>query len=176
MWLASQNVTDDSAAAEAGVRRHLDELGVAYELMDCDPALADTAAFCEAYGVAPEDSANTIVVVGKAETPLYVACVVLATTKLDVNKVVRKRLGVRKASFASGDETKALTGMLIGGVTPFGLPHGVPVWIDRRVMARDEVVVGGGSRSLKLRCPPASLLVLPMAQVVDDLAVDLSDR
>ena len=139
--------------------------------MACDPALADTAAFCEAYGVAPEDSANTIVVVGKGDPPAYAACVVLATNRLDVNKAVRKRLGVRKASFASPEETRALTGMLIGGVTAFGLPPEVPVWVDSRVMDRPEIVLGGGSRSLKLRCEPSVLLALPGVEIVEGLAL-----
>ena len=86
--------------------------------------------FCAAYGYAPEDSANTIVVVGKSTPPVYAACVVLATTRLDVNGVVRRRLGTRKASFASAEETKAITGMLIGGVTAFGLPADLPLWVD----------------------------------------------
>lgn len=152
------------------MRAQLAALGLAHELLPCDPALADTAAFCEAYGVAPEDSANTIIVVGKGDPPSYVACVVLASTRLDVNKAVRKRLGVRKASFASADETRDLTGMLIGGVTPFGLPDGLPVWVDQRVMERPEVVLGGGSRSLKLRVAPSALLSLPTAEVVEGLA------
>ncbi len=95
----------------------LNSSGVPFDLIDCDPALADTAEFCEAYGFALDDSANTIVVVGKTDPPVYAACIVLATTRLDVNKVVRKRLGVRKISFASGEATEALTGMAIGGVT-----------------------------------------------------------
>ena len=114
--------------------------------------------------------ANTIIVVGKGDPPSYAACVVLATTRLDVNRVVRKRLGVRKASFASGEETKELTGMLIGGVTAFGLPDGLPVWVDSQVMDRPEVVLGGGSRSLKLRVAPAELLRLPTVEVVEGLA------
>ena len=85
-----------------------------------------------------EDSANTIVVVGKSTPPAYAACVVLATTRLDVNGVVRRRLGARKASFASGDETKAITGMMIGGVTAFGLPPTLPLWIDRAVLERPD--------------------------------------
>src|ERR1700690_3468 len=103
-------------------------LGTPFELIPCDPALADTAAFCEAYGYSPEDSANTIVVVGKSDPPRYVACVLLATTRLDVNHAVRDRLGVRKASFADQDQTRALTGMAIGGVTVFGLPEDLPIW------------------------------------------------
>lgn len=157
---------------EAAVRRTLDALSVPYEPMPCDPAFADTAAFCERYGVAPEDSANAIVVVGKSDPRRYACCVVLATTRLDVNGAVRRRLGVRKASFASPDETAALTGMMIGGVTPFGLPDDdLPVWVDARVMERPSVVVGGGSRSLKLRVPPDALRRLRAVEVVPDLAV-----
>ncbi|MEY2451298.1 MAG: hypothetical protein QOD92_872 [Acidimicrobiaceae bacterium] len=149
----------------------LDQLGVEYEAMDCDPDFADTAAFCERYGVAPEDSANTIIVVGKGEPRVYVACVVLATTKLDVNGVVRRRLGVKRASFASADETAELTGMMIGGVTPFALPAGLPLWVDERVMKRPTVVVGGGSRSLKVRVTPAVFTSMSVTAVVPDLAI-----
>ena len=147
----------------------LDALGVEYEIVPCDPDLADTAAFCEAYGYALEDSANTIVVMGRADTPVYAACVVLATTRLDVNKVVRKRLGTRKASFASGDDTQELTGMAIGGVTPIGLPESLPLWVDARVMERERIILGGGGRDRKVHAPPALLTALG-AVIVEDLA------
>jgi prolyl-tRNA editing enzyme YbaK/EbsC (Cys-tRNA(Pro) deacylase) len=140
------------------------------EIVPCDPELADTAAFCEAYDFALDQSANAIVVVGKSDPRVYVTCLVLATTRLDVNGVVRKRLGVKKASFASADETRELTGMEIGGVTPYGLPAGLPLWIDARIMDVPDVIVGGGSRDRKLLVPPASLAALPGAEVVDDLA------
>ena len=146
----------------------LDELGAAYEVLPCDPAFADTAAFCERYGVAPEDSANAIVVVGKAEPRVYACCVVLATTRLDVNGAVRRRLGTRKASFASADETRELTGMEIGGVTPLGLA--VPVWVDSAVLSRPSVVLGGGDRSSKLRVAPEVFERLPGCEVVEGLA------
>lgn len=145
-------------------------LGVPYELFPCDPALADTAAFCAAYGFAPEDSANTIVVVGKATPRAYAACVVLAPHRLDVNRTVKARLGTRKASFASADETRELTGMAIGGVTPFGLPSELPVWVDAAVMQRKRVVLGGGSRSWKVLAAPEILLRLPNVEVVEGLA------
>lgn len=141
-----------------------------YELFACDPALADTAAFCAAYGFAMEDSANTIVVVGKSDPPRYAACIVLATHRLDVNRTIRARLGTRKASFASPEETRALTGQQIGGVTAFGLPDGLPLWVDAAVMTRPRIVLGGGSRSWKVLAPPAILLTLPGAKVVDGLA------
>ena len=140
-----------------------------YELFACDPALADTAAFCAAYGFAPEDSANTIVVVGKGSPPVFAACVVLATHRLDVNRTVKGRFG-RKSSFASPDETRALTGHEIGGVTVFGLPADLPIWIDAAVMGRDRIVLGGGSRSWKVIAPSSILLTLPGAEVVDGLA------
>jgi prolyl-tRNA editing enzyme YbaK/EbsC (Cys-tRNA(Pro) deacylase) len=147
----------------------------AVRMIDCDPALADTAAFCEAYGYAPEDSANAIVVVGKTDPPRFVMCVVLSNTRLDVNRAVRQRLGVKRASFASAEQTMQLTGMAIGGVTPIGVPPGMPLWIDARVMSRAEIVVGGGSRSCKVVGPPAFLTALPGAEVVEALAVPFGD-
>lgn len=157
---------------ETELRRALDALGVAYEIIPCDPALADTAAFCAAYGYPPEDCANTIVVVGKADPAPHAACVVLATTRLDVNRSVRQRLGTRKASFAPAEETRALTGMEIGGVTVFGLPSGLPIWVDSRVMQRERIILGGGSRSCKVLGPPAILTALAAVEVVEGLALE----
>jgi len=156
---------------DVALRAHLDALGVAYELFPCDPALADTAAFCAAYGFAPEDSANTILVIGKATPPKYVACMVLATTRLDVNRAVKQKLGAR-ASFAPAESTRELTGMEIGGVTVFGLPADMPVWVDARVMERERVVLGGGSRSWKVLAAPAILRALPGVEIVDGLATE----
>ena len=129
-----------------------------------------TAAFCAAYGVALEDSANAILVASKAEPRNYAVCILLATYRLDVNGTVRRRLGARKASFAGFDETEEVTGMIVGGVTPFGLPQALPVWIDGAVMGRKTVVVGGGTRDRKLRLAPGGLLAIPGAEVVDGLA------
>lgn len=148
----------------------LGALGAPFELFACDPALADTARFCAAYGFSLDESANTILVVGKAEPRRYAACIVLALHRLDVNRAVRDRLGTRKASFAPADETRSLTGMEIGGVTPFGLPPGLPIWVDAAVMDRPRVVLGGGSRSWKVIASPAILLRLPHAEVVQGLA------
>ena len=155
---------------QESVIAHLRQLGADHDIVPCDPALADTAAFCGAYGYSPDDSANTIIVVGKGETPRPVACVVLASTRLDVNGVVRKRLEVRKASFASADETMQLTGMEIGGVTAFALPAGLQIWIDSAVMARERIILGGGSRAIKVLTPPATLAMLDDATVIDGLA------
>ena len=148
----------------------LDALGTEFEIVACDPNLADTAEFCAAYGYALEDSANTILVVGKRDPRVYVACIVLANTRLDVNGTVRKRIGIRRTSFASAEETMAVTGMTIGGVTPFGLPDDLPIWIDQRVTGRSRIILGGGSRDRKVLAAPSILEALPNAEVVIDLA------
>jgi prolyl-tRNA editing enzyme YbaK/EbsC (Cys-tRNA(Pro) deacylase) len=153
------------------VAERLRASGVAFEVMPCDPALADTAAFVAAYGIPAECSANTIVVASKGAEPTFAACVLLATTSLDVNTVVRREMGVRKASFAGADAVRDLTGMEIGGVTPFGLPSGVPVLVDAAVMEPPWVVLGGGNRSSKLKVAPGVLRTLPTVRVVEGLAV-----
>lgn len=154
------------------VRAAIDSLSVVCEVLACDPDFADTAAFCERYGIPPGESANTIVVASKKEPKRYAACLVLATTKLDVNRKVAELLEVKKISFASGEETAALTGMMMGGVTLFGLPPDWPIYVDSRVAALPSVVVGGGNRSSKLRLAPAELLRIPNARSVEGLALD----
>jgi len=140
-----------------------------FEVMPCDPALADTAAFVAAYGIPADRSANTIVVASKGATPTFAACVLLATTSLDVNTVVRREMGVRKVSFANAEAVMQLTGMEIGGVTPFGLPTGIPVLVDAAVMGPPWVVLGGGNRSSKLKVAPDALRTLETVRVVEGL-------
>lgn len=159
----------DDAAIELAVRDAATRTGVPFDVVPCEPALADTAAFCEAYGYALEDSANCVIVIGKGDPPVYAACVLLATTRLDVNGAVRRRFGTRKASFAPADAVTAATGMTIGGVTPLALPAGLPLWVDARVMERERIVLGAGSRSAKVLAPPTMLVSLG-AEVVTDLA------
>ncbi len=106
---------------------------------------------------------------GKGPEPVYVACVVLATHRLDVNRAVKARIG-RKTSFASAEETQALTGHAIGGVTVFGLPDDLPIWVDSAVMERERIILGGGSRSWKVIAPPSILATLPTVEVVEGLA------
>ncbi len=163
-------MSDPDLMLHEPTRRRLDELGVEYEVMPCDPALADTAAFVAAYGVPPERSANTIVVASKGAEPTYVACIVLATTSLNVNTVVRREMGVRKASFAAAEPVRDLTGMEIGGVTPFGLPDAMAVLVDARVTEPDWIILGGGNRSSKLRMAPSGMNRLPSLRVVEGLA------
>lgn len=161
-------------SAHPDVIADLERLGLGYEVMDCDPALADTAEFCAAYGIALEESANAILIASKKPAGQYAVGVALATTRLDVNGVVRRKLGVRKLSFASADVTRELTGQEIGGVTIFGLPDGLPVWLDARVLERDRVVVGAGSRTAKIILDPRQLDGLDGYEFVDDLALQPS--
>jgi prolyl-tRNA editing enzyme YbaK/EbsC (Cys-tRNA(Pro) deacylase) len=119
-------------------------------------------------------SANTILVASRRPVGHVTACLVLATTRLDVNGVVRRRMGVKKASFADADQTMEMTGMEIGGVTIFGLPEGIPVWIDPRVMENDWIIIGAGSRTAKIRLDPGQLAGLDGFEVVPDLAQEAS--
>jgi prolyl-tRNA editing enzyme YbaK/EbsC (Cys-tRNA(Pro) deacylase) len=136
-----------------------------------DPSLADTAAFCAAYDVALDASANCVVIAAKRGGEVrYAACMVLATTRADVNGVVRRHLDARKASFAAMDEAVALTGMEYGGITPIGLPDGWPVLVDAAVIAAGDVIIGSGIRGSKLALPGAALADLPGAVVLDALA------
>ena len=136
-----------------------------------DPELADTAAFCEAYDVGLDVSANCVVVAGKREgVTRYAACIILATTRADVNGVVRRHLDVRKCSFAPMDEAVALTGMEYGGITPIGLPAEWPILVDARVAATPHVIIGSGVRHSKIAVAGPALGALPGAQVIEGLA------
>jgi prolyl-tRNA editing enzyme YbaK/EbsC (Cys-tRNA(Pro) deacylase) len=145
--------------------------GIEHAIIKIDPDFADTAQFCEKYGYPPERSANTILVASKKGPQQYCACVVLASTQLDVNKRVRKLMGVRRVSFASAEQTKDVTGMMIGGVTPFGLPGHVPIYVDEGIDGLDYVILGSGSRSSKVKMPGAEFSKIPGAQFISELAV-----
>ncbi len=135
-----------------------------------DPALADTAAFCEAYGVTLDVSANCVVVTARrGQARRLAACMILATTRADVNGLVRRHLDAKKASFASMDVAVAETGMEYGGIGPIGLPDGWPILVDRAVAATDAVVIGSGIRGSKLVVPGALLAALPAAEVLAGL-------
>lgn len=141
------------------------------EVAPIDPDLADTAAFCQHYGVPMEASANCVVIAGRrgGETS-YAACLVTAVTRADVNGVVRRRLGARKASFAPVDDVTAATGMEYGGITAIGLPDAWPILIDAAVVAQPHVIIGSGIRGSKLWLPGPSLATLPGAEVIEGLA------
>ncbi|HZU58553.1 MAG TPA: YbaK/EbsC family protein [Actinocrinis sp.] len=137
-----------------------------------DPALADTAAFCAEYGVGLDESANCVVVAAKrAGQTTYAACLVLATTRADINGLARRHLGARKISFAPMDEAVELTGMEYGGITPVGLPADWPILIDAAVAAAPRVVVGSGIRGSKLWLPGLALTLLPGAEVLPGLGM-----
>jgi prolyl-tRNA editing enzyme YbaK/EbsC (Cys-tRNA(Pro) deacylase) len=156
---------DDTSgdAVDAVARRAItavEATGLPYDVVHIDPSLADTAAFCAAYGFAPEESANCLLVASRDDEPRIAACLVLATTRLDVNRRVRSLMGVRKLSFAPAELTVERTGMQIGGVTPFGLDPAVPLYVDERIAALERIIVGGGSRSIKLLVAPAALIAI----------------
>ncbi|ALE06756.1 hypothetical protein AL755_17010 [Arthrobacter sp. ERGS1:01] len=154
------------ASVQSAVATH----GIVHEVMACPAELADTAEFCAHFGVSLEQSANTIVVTSKkVDPPHYAICVVLGTTRLDVNKKVKELLGVKRASFADADTTTALTGMEIGGVTAIGV-RDLPIYIDSAVMEQTYVVMGGGNRTSKVRLDPRELAKLPGAAIVEGLA------
>lgn len=137
-------------------------------------SLADTAAFCEAYDVDLDVSANCVIVAGRrGEVTRYAACMVLATTRLDVNGVVRQLLDARKASFAPMDDAVALTGMEYGGITPIGIPADWALYVDARIPLLGDVVIGAGIRGAKIVLPGTLLAALPGAEVVEGLAKDI---
>jgi prolyl-tRNA editing enzyme YbaK/EbsC (Cys-tRNA(Pro) deacylase) len=155
-----------AALADASWPLAPDAIGVT----EIDPDLADTAAFCDRYGVPAEQSANCVVISGKREGDVrFAACLVLATTRADVNGAARRALDVRKASFAATDTAVELTGMEYGGITLIGLPSGWPVLVDAAVTATDAVVVGSGVRRSKLALTGKSLADLPGVVVMDGL-------
>jgi prolyl-tRNA editing enzyme YbaK/EbsC (Cys-tRNA(Pro) deacylase) len=145
-----------------------DEVAVA----EIDPTLSDTAEFCARYGVFLAESANCVVVAAKRGGEVtYAACMVAATTRADVNGLVRKHLGARKASFGAVDVVTSMTGMEYGGITPIGLPDGWPVLVDDAVAKTADVVIGSGIRGSKLRLPGRLLGELPAAQVLPSLGI-----
>ncbi|HEY0717447.1 MAG TPA: YbaK/EbsC family protein [Streptosporangiaceae bacterium] len=149
--------------------------GADTEVAPIDPGLADTAAFCEHYGVELAESANCVVVAGKrGGVTSYAACLVTAVTRADVNGVVRRRLDARKATFAPLGDVVAATGMEYGGITPVGLPEDWPILIDAAVVAQAHVIIGSGIRASKLWLPGPLLATLPGAEVIEGLATPVS--
>ena len=156
---------------EENVRSILDQAGVKYEVINIDPNFADTAAFCKEYNYPVDHSGNTIIVASKREPIQFCACVVKASTHLDVNKTVRKLMGVRRLSFATPEQTMELTGMMIGGVTPFGLPFDLPIYIDKDMMELEYVILGSGSRSSKIKVSPRILERSDTARIIQGLSL-----
>ena len=156
---------------DSRVADYLDQIGTPYEIVPIDPEYADTAAFCEKYGYPLEQSANTIIIASKRKDPtVYCACVVLATTRLDVNRSVKQLMNVSRVSFANAEQMMELTGMEVGGVTPFGLPGGLPLYVDSRIMVLDWIIMGSGNREAKLKISPDVFKQIPSAKTIDNLA------
>lgn len=149
----------------------LDGLGTEYEVIEIDPDYADTADFCAKYGYEEDECGNTIVVASRREPRQFSASIVKGSSRLDANKTVRKLMGVRKLSFASAEDTMELTGMEIGGVTPFALPDDLPVYVDSLVMDLDSVILGSGSRSSKISVSPEVFTKMANAEIVEGLSL-----
>lgn len=160
----------ENTGIETRVIHQLDILGVSYDVIQCDPEFADTSAFCEKYGYSMDECGNTLLVASKKEPKQYAACVVKASMKLDVNKTVRKLMGIRRLSFASADETMERTGMLIGGVTVFALPSDIFLYVDIKLMGLRMVILGSGSRSSKINISPSVFQEMSNARIVEGLA------
>jgi len=156
---------------EETVTSVLDRFKVEYEIVRVDPRYADTAVFCEQYGYELEHCGNTIIVASKKEPKQFAACIVKGSDRLDVNKTVRKLMGVSRLSFASPDETKSLTGMMIGGVTPFALPDDMPIYADTNLLEMEYLILGSGSRSSKLIIQPNSISKIPNVTLVKGIAI-----
>ena len=153
------------------VAASLTVLRIDYEVVPCDPAFADTADFCREYGYPPETSANTIVVASTRGAKVHCACLVQASRRLDVNHTVKRLMGVSKASFATAAETMDLTGMEIGGVTVFGLPRDLQLYVDAAMMDQPYLIVGAGSRTAKVKLTPAEISKIPNCTVIEGLSL-----
>ena len=166
-------MTESCSSSTQSILKTVANLGLPYEVIEIDSDLADTALFCENYGFPIEQSGNTIIVASKKEPKLFAACVVLATTKLDVNKCVRNLMGVSKASFASAENMKVLTGMEVGGVTPFSLPEEIKLYVDSRIMRLNWLILGGGGRDKKIKISPEVFQKLG-AEIIENLALPIT--
>ena len=162
---------DDSDVLETQVRSALNDLAfAAWEWIFIDPQYGDTADFCAQYGYDLAHSANTIIVASKRGAAAYSACIVRACDRLDVNRRVRHLMGVSRASFATPEETREVTGMMIGGVTALALPNDLPIYADERLLEMDYIILGAGSRSAKVKMPPQELRKLPGLEFIDGLS------
>ena len=156
---------------EKTVIETLQSLGISYEIIQIEPIFADTAEFCREYGFTLEMSGNTIIVASKRGPKQHAACVVLGSDRLDVNKKVRALMNVSRLSFASAEETEEVTGMTVGGVTPFALPADMPIYADQKLLPVEYLILGSGSRSSKIKIAPGDLKKLPTVQFVPGLSL-----
>ena len=152
------------------IEQFLESTKLKFEIMDCNPKLADTKVFCKEYNINLEDSVNAILVKTKTGELRYALCALLATTKLDINNLIKKKLNARKVSFADSEETTRITEMSIGGVTPLTLPNNLQLWVDSKVMLRNFIILGGGNRSSKIKISPSIFSFTPNTEIIECLA------
>ena len=165
------NTIAGSEVIETRVRSVLADLDIAdWEWITIDPQYGDTADFCAQYGYDLPHSANTIIVASKRGGTSYCACIVRACDRLDVNRCVRRLMGVSRASFATAEETMEITGMMIGGVTALALPDDLPIYADERLLEMDYIILGAGSRSGKVKMPPQELAKLAGLEFIEGLS------
>jgi prolyl-tRNA editing enzyme YbaK/EbsC (Cys-tRNA(Pro) deacylase) len=135
---------------------------------EIDPQLADTAAFCEAYDIGMDVSANCVVVEARrGDKTWYAVCLILATNRADINNVVRRHLDARRISFAPMDTATSLTHMEFGGITPIGLPDDWQLIVDEAVVKQEWVITGSGIRGSKLLVPSSIFSHLPNVATMD---------
>ena len=158
-------------SVEKNILDHIEALEIDYKWLPVDPDYADTAQFCEKYGFPANESGNTIIVASKRGPKIYCACLVLATDRIDVNKKVKSLMQVSRVSFANPEETIELTGMMIGGVTIFGLPKSIKTYVDKKVLEVPEVILGGGSRSGKVIIASKDIEKIPNVHIIDGLTL-----
>ena len=159
-----------TAELRSAVTEALADANADFSVMECDPEVADTATFCEHYGVPLNQSANAIVLASKRPAGVHAMFLILATTRLDVNRMARQLMDVKKVSFASSEVTSEVTGMVVGGVTPFSRPADLPLFVDAAVLEHEWVIVGGGSRDMKIKLDPGVFTRLSGTTVVEGLA------
>ncbi len=161
----------NSTTIEQTVISSLQATGVPYQVIEIDPKYADTLEFCEQYDYRVEECGNTIIVRSKRGEKKFSACVVLGSDRLDVNRKVKALMQVSRLSFASADETRELTGMEIGGVTPFNLPTDIAIYVDAKVMQLDSVILGSGSRASKITVAPSVFEQLLNTEIIEGLSL-----
>ncbi|GMQ93804.1 MAG: YbaK/EbsC family protein [Acidimicrobiia bacterium] len=161
-----------TADIRSAVTRALEDAEAEFSLMDCDPEFADTTQFCDHYGIPPNQSANAIVLVSKRPSGVHAMFLVLATTRLNVNRMGKELMEAKKVSFASSEVTSHVTGMVVGGVTPFGRPQDLPLFVDAAVMTPEWVIVGGGSRDMKIKVNPEVFERLAGTRIIESLAME----
>ena len=161
----------NSTTIEQTVISSLQATGVSYEVIDIDPKYADTLEFCEQYDYRVEECGNTIIVRSKRGEKKFSACVVLGSDRIDVNRRVKALMQVSRLSFASADDTRELTGMEIGGVTPFNLPTDIAIYVDAKVMQLDSVILGSGSRASKITVAPSVFEQLLNTEIIEGLSL-----